>query len=213
MLLTWDSVEFILFSFFFRYWVSITRWWKDTRLISDKTRINYWSFPRGQVFSLGIRLTRLTIPRSAEFIQVTSFFFSLRSLHGIILEFGFLSYPKVCSWFFNEQRQLLMRLHPLTTTWQHLCVFTLWWMNGNWLISVVWKFTTCWFFWRALSRHQIWSRVCFSADTYMANREWGPPMPISACNNRDEVKERWSLPLPRFYNSCLLPSSADSQMY
>ena len=53
------------------------------------------------------------------------------------------------------------------------------------LFSVVWKFTTCWFFWRALPRYQIWSRVCFSADTYMANREWGPPMPISASNDRE----------------------------
>ena len=65
MLLTLDFVEFILLSFFFRYWISMTRWWKDTRLISDKTRINYLSFPRGQVFSLGIRLTRLTMSQSA----------------------------------------------------------------------------------------------------------------------------------------------------
>ena len=131
MLLTWDSVEFILFSLFFRYWVSITRWWKDTRLISNKTKINYCSFPRGQVFSLDIRLTRLSIPRSAEFIQRISFFFSLRSLRGIILEFGFLSYRKLCSWFFNEQRQLLMRLLPLWNRWKHIMCLTRLWMNGN----------------------------------------------------------------------------------
>ena len=64
MLLTWDFVDFILLSFFFRYWDSITCWWKDTRHISDKNRINYCSFPRGQVFPLGIRLTRLTMSRS-----------------------------------------------------------------------------------------------------------------------------------------------------
>ena len=65
------------------------------------------------------------------FIQRISFFFSLCSLHGVILEFGLLQYLKLCSCFFNEQRQLLMCLHPLrnkrkhimcphplTTTWQ-----------------------------------------------------------------------------------------------
>ena len=72
------------------------------------------------------------------------------------------------------------------------------------LFSVVWKFTTCWFFWRALPRYQIWSRVCFSADTYMANREWGPPMPISACNDREGWRRDGLSPLPLF---CLLPSS------
>ena len=91
-------------------------------------------FPRGQIFSLGICLTRLTIPRSAEFIQMISFFFSLPSLRGLFLEFGFISYPKLCSWFFHEQRQLLMRLHPVITTWQLRCVFTLRWMNGHGLI-------------------------------------------------------------------------------
>ena len=64
------------------------------------TKMNNFSFSRGQVCSLGIRLTRLTIPWSAEFIQVISFF-PLHSLLGIILEFWFLSYPKLCSWFFQ----------------------------------------------------------------------------------------------------------------
>ena len=65
MLLTWDFVEFILLSFFFYFWVSITRSWKDTRLISDKTRINYCSFPQGQDFPLGVCLTSLTMSWSA----------------------------------------------------------------------------------------------------------------------------------------------------
>ena len=56
---------------------------------------------------------RLTIPWSAEFIQRISFFFSWHSL-----EFGLISYPKLCSCFFSEQKQLLMRLHPLRNTWQ-----------------------------------------------------------------------------------------------
>ena len=108
----------ILFTFSSRYWVSISCWLKDTRLISNKTKNNNCSSSRGQVFSLGICLTRLTIPRSAEFIQRISFFFSQRSLRGIILEFGFLSYPKLWSWFFNEQKQPLMHLHPLRNKWQ-----------------------------------------------------------------------------------------------
>ena len=85
--------------------------------LADKTKIdNCYSF-HGQVFPLGIRLMRFTILRSAEFIQRISFF-SLRSLRGIILELVFLSYPKLRSWFFNEQRQFLMRLHPLRNKWQ-----------------------------------------------------------------------------------------------
>ena len=95
------------------YWVSIPCWLKDTRLISDKTKINNCFSSHGHCFSLGIRLRRLTIPWSTEFIQGISFFYFLRSLRGIIFYFGFLSYPKLCSWFFNEQKQLLMRLHPL----------------------------------------------------------------------------------------------------
>ena len=84
----------------------------DTGLILDQNKINNCLFPRGQVFPLGIRLTRLTMPRSADSFK--RFF----SLCGIILEFGFFSYPKSCSWFFNEQRQLFMRLHSVMNKWQ-----------------------------------------------------------------------------------------------
>ena len=96
---------------------------------------------------------RLTISWSAEFIQSISFFFSLRSLCGIILEFGFLSYAKLCSWFFDEQRQLLvclhpkqkhiMCLHPLTTKWQLFMLLHP--VTTTNLFSVVLKFTTCFF--------------------------------------------------------------------
>ena len=41
-------------------------------LISDKTKISCL-FPRGQVLSLGIGLTRLTIPRSAGSFKVEAF--------------------------------------------------------------------------------------------------------------------------------------------
>ena len=48
------------------------------------------------------------------------FLFSHGSLRGIILEFGFLSYLKLCSLLFNEQTQLLMRLHPLRNTRKYI---------------------------------------------------------------------------------------------
>ena len=118
----------------------------------------------------GIHLTRLTIPRRAEFIRVISFFFSLRSLRGIILEFGFLSYPKLRSWFYNVQRQLLMRLHPMMNERQlshfrslkiyHMLIF-----SGIFLDT------------------KYGQGVRLSADTYIANREWGPPMSTSPCND------------------------------
>ena len=89
----------------------------------------------------------------------------------------------------------LWRLHG-----NSLCIFTLWWINSNRLIPVVLKFTTCWF-WRFLPWYQSWSPICFSADTYMANREWGPPMPISPCNDR----ERWRWDgLSHFHYSVIL---------
>ena len=54
-----------------------------------------------------------------EFIQMKIVFsFSHGSLHGNILEFRFLSYPKLCSWFSTKKRQLLMCFHPFTTSWQ-----------------------------------------------------------------------------------------------
>ena len=65
------------------------------------------------------------------------FLFSQGSLRGIILEFGFLHIPNYVLGF-------------STNKGNSLCVFIPWGINGNWLISVVWKFTTCWFFGRAL---------------------------------------------------------------
>ena len=82
----WGLFSSLFFFFFSRYWVSITFWWEDIRLISDKTRINNCSSSRGQVFSLGIRLTRLIIPRSAEFILLFSAF-SARHYFGILVSF------------------------------------------------------------------------------------------------------------------------------
>ena len=105
----WDAVEFILFFFSSRYSVCIPRWWKDTHLISDKTRINSYSFPRGQDFPLGIRLNETYHVSEYWFIQKISSFFSLRVLCvALFWNLGFF----ICYWFFAEQRQFLMCLHP-----------------------------------------------------------------------------------------------------
>ena len=163
----------------------------DTRLISDKTRIDFCPFLRGQVFSLGIRLTRLTIPRSAGSFK---FYFPswFSAPHYFEIWVSFISHimflvfqrTKGNSWCVF----ILWGIHG-----NSLFVITRWRMNGNNLFSVVWKFTTGWFFRWVLHRYQSWSKVCFSADIYMANREWGSPTPISHCNDREGRRETASL--------------------
>ena len=129
--LTWDSVEFILFSFSSRYWVSITRF-QDTRLISDKTKIHYCLFPCGQLFSLSIHLTRLTIPRMASSFKGEAF--SFLSVFSARHDFGI-------SGFFRIPNYVFPFIEPKGNC---ICVFTLRRINGNKLVSIVWKFTTCW---------------------------------------------------------------------
>ena len=161
-------LEFILFFFFFRYWVSITHWWKDTGLILDKTKIDNCLFLRGLVFSLGIRLTRLPYLGVLSSLQVISFF-SLHSLRGIILEFGFLSYPKLCSWFFNEQRQLLMCLHFVKN--ERLLTMCLHPVMNKWQLTYFCslKIYHVLIFGSIFLDTKYGRGVCLSADTYMAN--------------------------------------------
>ena len=128
-------------------------------------------------------------------------FYSLPSLRGIVLEFGFLSCPQIMFLVFQRAKATPCASSSFD---DH--------MATN-LYSVVWKFATSWFFWWALPQYQIWSMVCFSADTYMANREWCPSMPISPCNNREGGRERQPLSLLLSCDSGLLLSSADGQMY
>ena len=113
-----------VYSFLFssRYWVSITRWYNDTCIISDKTKINNCLFPRRQVFTLGIRLTRLTIPRSLNsFKGEVFFFFSLSVLYAAWLwNLGFFHIPNYVLSFSMNKRQLLMYLHPSTNKRQLL---------------------------------------------------------------------------------------------
>ena len=91
------------------------------------------------------------------------------------LEFGFPPYPKLCD-------------------------FTLWRRNGNCLVSVVWTITTCW-----PSVPIMIAGLLLSVDAYMAYREWGFLMPMSACTNREGWRETASLSTA---NSCLLVHSA-----
>ena len=105
------------------------------------------------------------------------FLFSQGSLHGIILDFGFLHIPNyVLGFSMNKGNSL--------------CVFIPRGINGNWLIVCSLKIRQVLIFWWALPRYQIWSRVCFFADAHMANREWGPSMPIPPCNNREGGRAR-----------------------
>ena len=94
------------------------------------------------------------------------------------LEFGFPPYPKLCD-------------------------FTLWQRNGNCSVSVVWKITTCWLFGSYPSVPIMVAGLPLSADSYMAYREWGFLMPMSACTNREGWRETASLSTA---NSCLLPA-------
>ena len=77
---TWDFVGSLFLFFLQLLDYHNTEW--DVRLISDKTKINYRLFHRGKVFSLGIRLTRLTIPRVWIHSKEKLFIFSQCSLHS-----------------------------------------------------------------------------------------------------------------------------------
>ena len=108
------------------------------------------------------------------------FLFSQCSLRGMTLEFGFLSYPKLCLQFSMNKRQLLMCLHPSMNKQQLLSFRSL-------------KIFHVLAFWQFLPQYQSWLQVCFSTDAYMAYREWGSPMPKLACTNRKGWRETASL--------------------
>ena len=206
------GVYSLLFSFF-RYWVSITCWSKDTCLISDTTRINYFSFSCGQVFSLGICL--MMPPYLGVWVHSKEKLFSFLSGFSAQHYFGIwvFSISQIMFLVFQWTKATPMRLHPLRNKRKHimcphplwlpgnsLCVFTRWWINGNYLVSVVWKFTTCWFFFFCNFFLKLWSQVCLSADIYIANKEWGSPMPILPCNNREDERDS----LSQFHYSVIL---------
>ena len=100
--------------------------------------------------ALGIRLTKLTIPRSANSFKGDAFSFSACSLCGMTLEFGFLPYPKLYLHFPTNKGQL-----PSFRS-----------LKNDHVLA----------FWRFIPLHQSWS---LSTDAYMANREWGFLMAMS----------------------------------
>ena len=123
------------------------------------------------------------------FIQKIRSFFSLRVSAWHFLGICVSSYTKLCSWFSDEQRQFLICLHPSRNKRQltYLPYF---------------EISPRIDFFGGLFRITKYGRgVCLSADTYMANREWGPYMPISPCNDKDGGRGRQSRPLPLSCNS------------
>ena len=108
---------------------------------SDKTKINYCLFPRGQVFSLGIRLTRLTIPRSANLFIGEAFYFL--SVFSVRHDFGI--------WVSLVSQ--IMCLHSLTNKRQLVCFRSL-------------KIYHVLAFWPFIPPHQSWSQVCLSPLTH-----------------------------------------------
>ena len=84
----------------------------------------------GQDFTLGIRLSCLYHTSEGWFIRRRSFFFSsLCSLRGMTLEFWVSSVSQIMSSVFTEPKS------------KCFCVFNLRWINGNCLVSVIWKIT------------------------------------------------------------------------
>ena len=84
------------------------------------------------------------------FIQRRSFFFSSQcSLRGMILEFGFVPYPKLCLYFSTNQKTTAYVSHPSTNKRQLLSFHSL--KNYHMLA-----------FWQFIPPYQSWSQVCFS---------------------------------------------------
>ena len=131
-------------SLFFFHWVFTTCWSKDTRLISDKTRINYCSFSRGQVFYLGIRLTRP--PYLGVWVHSKDKLFSFLCVlcTGLFWNLGFFRISNYVLGFSKNRGNFLCVFILWQVHFNSLCVLTLWWINGNKLISIVWKITKCW---------------------------------------------------------------------
>ena len=126
----------------------------DTHLISDKIKINYCLFPCGQVFSLGIRLMRLTIPRSPSSFKGEAFsFLSVFSAWHDFWNLGFFRIPNYVLSFSINKRQLLMCLHPSTNKWQLFSFRSL----KNYHVLAFWPF---------IPQYQSWSLVCFSPPTH-----------------------------------------------
>ena len=125
------------------------------------------------------------------FIQKIRFYFSL-SIHCMawLWNLGFFHVSNsVLSFFSMNKRQLLMYLHPSMNKLQLImCLHPLmnkWQLTSFHSLKIHHVLAFRWF----LPHNQSWSKVCFSAEAYMANRDRGSPMPISACN-KERVGDR-----------------------
>ena len=91
----------------------------------------------------------------------------------------------MCLHLSTNERQLIICLDPLT--------------NGRQLPSFrSLKNYHVLAFWLILPQYQSWLPICFSADVYMANREWDFLIPMSACTKRVEEKR----PSHFHYSAC-----------
>ena len=113
-----------------------------------------------------------------EFIQRRIFSFSQCSLCG--LTFGI---------WVSSISQIMFLVFQRTTD-NSLCVFILRRIKRQLLRLRSLKIQHVLAFWLFLPRYQSWSQDFLStADPYIANREWGFPMPMSACINREGWRE------------------------
>ena len=132
---------------------------------------------------------------------------------------GFFHTPNYVFGFSTNKSNSLCVLILWAINGHSSCVFTLWCMNGNELIFRSLKIHHVLIFWRALLRYQSWSKVCFSADAHMVNREWGLPMPLSACNDREGWSRdgishfHYSVILGCYYRPLILASPTTWQKY
>ena len=127
------------------------------------------------------------------------FLFSQGSLHGIILESWFLSYPKLCLHLLMTKWQLIMHLPPMMNKRQLTSFRSL---KIHHVLA---------FFWGGLflGTHHGWRFASLLTHTWLIESE------VLSCPYHlviiERVEENQPLLLPLFWNSCLLLSSADGQ--
>ena len=120
------------------------------------------------------------------------------------------SYPKLYSWFFDEQRQLLMRLHPLRNKRQ--LTMRLHPVMNEWQLTYFLLFEVLFFFFCRL-----FLGTSPLTHTWLIESE---VLPCPSClviiervGVRDSLSHGQFSLLQSSADSCLLLSSADGQMY
>ena len=164
------SFHLFLFSFLGCYNTLI-----DGRLIPDKTKINYCPFPRGQVFSLGIRLPRSLNSFKGEIILFLSVF-SAQDDFGI-----WVSSTSQIMWLHSptKKRQMLMCLKPSTNKQQLFSFRSL----KNYHVLAFWPF---------IPQYQSSSQVCLFPQT----QTWLIESGVFSCPCQlvliERIEEKWS---------------------